>query len=55
LHPEILARAAEIAAGESHPRGNVLRASKEYRLDVLKVLVRHGLERAVAQALERAA
>jgi len=48
------ARAAEIAVGESNPRTSSLRASREYRLEVLLSLVRHGLERAVAQAQERA-
>jgi len=48
------ARAAEIAVGESNPRTSPLRASREYRLEVLLSLVRHGLERAVAQAQERA-
>lgn len=46
--------AAEIAAGEAHPRTSLLRASKEYRVEVLKVLVRRGLARAVEQAQERA-
>ena len=50
---ETFAEAGEIAAGESNPRSNVLRASREYRLEVLKVLVRHGLERAVDQARAR--
>jgi CO/xanthine dehydrogenase FAD-binding subunit len=46
------AEAAEIAAGEAHPRTSLLRASKEYRSEVLRVLVRRGLARAVAQAQE---
>lgn len=52
---ETYAQAAEIAAGEAKPRTSLLRASKEYRIEVLKVLVRQGLERAVAQAREHAA
>jgi CO/xanthine dehydrogenase FAD-binding subunit len=48
---ESIARAAEIAAGEAQPRTSLLRASKEYRGEVLKVLVRQGLSRAVEQAL----
>lgn len=52
---ETFAEAGEIAASESNPRSNVLRASREYRLEVLKVLVRHGLERAVDQARARGA
>jgi len=51
---ETFARAGEIAAGESHPRTSLLRASKEYRHEVIKVLVRQGLERAVEQAQDRA-
>jgi carbon-monoxide dehydrogenase medium subunit len=46
-------QAAEIAAGEAQPRTSLLRASREYRVEVLKVLVRQGLTRAVAQAQER--
>jgi len=47
---ETYAQAAEVAASECHPRSSVLRASKEYRIDVLKVMVRQGLARAAAQA-----
>lgn len=50
---ESIARAAEIAASEAQPRSSLLRASKEYRGEVLKVLVRQGLNRAVEQALAR--
>jgi carbon-monoxide dehydrogenase medium subunit len=52
---DAMRQAGEIAAGEAHPRTSLLRASKEYRLEVLPVLVRHGLERAVAQAQMRTA
>ena len=52
---DTMRQAGEIAAGEAHPRTSLLRASKEYRLEVLPVLVRHGLERAVAQAQMRTA
>jgi CO/xanthine dehydrogenase FAD-binding subunit len=48
---EAMARAGEIAMQESHPRSSLLRASKEYREEVIKVLVRRGLERAVQRAL----
>lgn len=47
---ETFRQAAEIAAGEAKPRTSLLRASKEYRTEVLKVLVRQGLTRAVEQA-----
>ncbi len=47
---EAMARAGEIAMQESHPRSSLLRASREYRQEVIKVLVRRGLERAVQRA-----
>jgi carbon-monoxide dehydrogenase medium subunit len=48
------AKAGELASGEARPRTSLLRASKEYRVEVLKVLVRRGLARAVAQARDTA-
>ena len=48
---ETMARAGEIAMQESHPRSSLLRASQEYREEVIKVLVRRGLERAVQRAI----
>jgi CO/xanthine dehydrogenase FAD-binding subunit len=48
VSPETVVRAGEIALSESHPRTSLLRASKEYRGEMIKVLVRRGLERAVA-------
>ena len=48
---ETMARAGEIAMQESHPRTSLLRASREYREEVIKVLVRRGLERAVQRAI----
>jgi CO/xanthine dehydrogenase FAD-binding subunit len=50
---ETFAEAAEIAAGEAQPRTSLLRASKEYRSEVLRVLLQRGLARAVAQAQEQ--
>jgi carbon-monoxide dehydrogenase medium subunit len=47
---EIFQQAGEIASGEAKPRTSVLRASKEYRSEVLKVLVRQGLMRATDKA-----
>ena len=49
---ETIEQAAEIATGEAKPRTSLLRASKEYRIEVLKVVVRRGLARAVEQARE---
>lgn len=51
--PEVFAEAGQLAASEAQPRTSVLRASKEYRLEVLPVLVRQGLERATDQAQSR--
>jgi carbon-monoxide dehydrogenase medium subunit len=50
---ETFRQAGEIAAGEAKPRTSLLRASKEYRVEVLKVLVRQGLTRATEEARER--
>jgi CO/xanthine dehydrogenase FAD-binding subunit len=50
---EIYSLAAEVAAGECRPRSSLLRASKEYRVEVLRVLIRKGLTRAVEQARRR--
>ena len=52
---DTIEQAAKVAAAEARPRTSLLRASKEYRIEVLKVLVSRGLERAVAQAQERLA
>jgi CO/xanthine dehydrogenase FAD-binding subunit len=50
---EAYRQAAEMVAGECQPRSSLLRASKEYRVEVLQVLVRQGLARAVEQARVR--
>jgi carbon-monoxide dehydrogenase medium subunit len=47
---ETYLQAGEHAAGEANPRTSPLRASREYRLRLLRVLVRRGLEQAVARA-----
>jgi CO/xanthine dehydrogenase FAD-binding subunit len=47
---ETYLQAGKIAASEANPRSSPFRASGEYRLKVLSVLVRRGLERAVARA-----
>jgi xanthine dehydrogenase FAD-binding subunit len=50
ITPEILRRAAEIARSECHPRSSPLRASREYRLALIPVLVRDSLNQAVERA-----
>jgi len=45
-----LQRAAEIVPQECSPRGNLLRASKEYRSAMLPVLVKDSLQRALRRA-----
>lgn len=45
--------AAQIASSECNPRSNPLRASREYRIQVLRVLVRDALAKAVEQAWTR--
>jgi carbon-monoxide dehydrogenase medium subunit len=52
---ETFAQAGDIASKEAQPRTSLLRASKEYRLEVLKVLIRQGLTRAVEQARDHVA
>ena len=47
---EAIRQAVEIAAQEAQPRSSLLRASKEYRQETLKVLLRRALERALVQA-----
>jgi CO/xanthine dehydrogenase FAD-binding subunit len=47
---ETLASALEIAGQEAQPRSNPLRGSAEYRREMVKVLLRRALERAVAAA-----
>jgi carbon-monoxide dehydrogenase medium subunit len=47
---ETIQLALEIAAQEAQPRSNPLRASKEYRQEMVKVLLRRALERAVGVA-----
>jgi CO/xanthine dehydrogenase FAD-binding subunit len=47
---EAIQSALGVAAQEAQPRSNPLRASKEYRQEMVKVLLRRALERAVAVA-----
>jgi carbon-monoxide dehydrogenase medium subunit len=48
---ENIKQAAQIAQGETNPRGNVLRASREYRLAEIPVIVEEALTCAVQRAL----
>lgn len=48
---DVLKQAAEIARDECHPRGNVLRASREYRLATIPTLVETALQQSVSRAL----
>ena len=50
ISPESIAKAAEIAASEAQPRDSALRGSAEYRKEMVKVLVRRALEKAVQRA-----
>ncbi len=45
---DVIARAMEIASAEAQPRTNPLRGSAEYRRDMVRVLLRRAVERAVA-------
>lgn len=54
VNAEAIRAAAHQAMEESDPRSNILRASREYRKDMVEVLTRRALERAVQQALARA-
>lgn len=54
VNEETIRAAAHQAMEESDPRSNILRASREYRKDMVEVLTRRALERAVQQALARA-
>ncbi len=50
VQKETLASALEIASQEAQPRSNPLRGSAEYRREMVSVLLRRALERAVAVA-----
>jgi CO/xanthine dehydrogenase FAD-binding subunit len=47
---QAIAAAMEIAAQEAQPRSNPLRGSREYRQEMVKVLLRRSIERAVQVA-----
>jgi carbon-monoxide dehydrogenase medium subunit len=48
---ENIKQAAEIAQGETNPRGNILRASRNYRLATIPVIVENALSNAIQRAL----
>ncbi len=48
---EVFAQAGRVAQGECHPRSNVLRASREYRLAIIPALVSDALSTAAERAL----
>jgi carbon-monoxide dehydrogenase medium subunit len=50
VEKQAIAAAMEIAAQEAQPRSNPLRGSQEYRQQIVKVLLRRSLERAVQVA-----
>lgn len=50
VEAEVITSALEIASQEAQPRSNPLRASREYRQEMVKVLLRRALERAVQLA-----
>ena len=50
LSKESLEMAAQTAIEESNPRSSLLRGSKEYRKAMVKVFIRRGLSRALADA-----
>jgi CO/xanthine dehydrogenase FAD-binding subunit len=50
VEAQAIAAAMEIAAQEAQPRSNPLRGSQEYRQEMVKVLLRRSIERAVQMA-----
>lgn len=50
VETEAIASALEIASEEAQPRSNPLRASREYRQEMVRVLLRRALQRAVETA-----
>jgi len=52
VEAQAVAAAMELAAREAQPRSNPLRGSQEYRQEMVKVLLRRSIERAVQVARE---
>jgi carbon-monoxide dehydrogenase medium subunit len=50
VEAQVIATAMEIAAQEARPRSNPLRGSREYRQEMVKVLLRRAIERAVQES-----
>lgn len=49
--PDVLRRAAEMVRSEANPRTSVMRASREYRLQIIPTLVREALSEAVERGI----
>lgn len=52
VEAQVIAAALELAAQEAQPRTSLLRGSEEYRREMVKVLLRRSIERAVQAARE---
>ena len=50
INLDAITKAAELAATEVQPRDSLLRGSAEYRREMVKVLVRKGINQAVERA-----
>ncbi|MEL7567992.1 MAG: FAD binding domain-containing protein [Dehalobacterium sp.] len=53
ITPETINQAAQLAVKDANPRTSLIRGSREYRLDVLPVLVKRALENAVGQVKQK--
>lgn len=49
----VLEKAGELALTEANPRSNLLRGSREYRMDTLPVIVKRALKKAITNAAEK--
>jgi CO/xanthine dehydrogenase FAD-binding subunit len=50
ISAEVISEAAEAAVHESKPRSSALRASKEYRRELIRTLTQRALTRAIEKA-----
>ena len=53
ITPDVIFQAAQAAAEQANPRSSLIRGSREYRLQVLPVLVKRVLQTAVQQAQQQ--